>query len=59
MYVANYKVMTNVLKAGFVMTKKTSSKASVGAMTSSMHKSLYLPLAKMSSQGTLMVTGLW
>ena len=56
-YVANYNVMTNAFKAGFVMTK-TSSKPSVGTMTSSMRRSLYLPLARMSSQGILMATGL-
>jgi len=41
-YEANYNVMTNALKTGFVMTK-TSSKASMGTKTSSMCILLYLP----------------
>ena len=56
-FVAKYNVMTNAFKAEFVM-RKTSSKPSVGAMTSSMYRSLYLPLVRTSSQKTLMITEL-
>ena len=54
-YMENYTVMTNELKAGFLMVKKTFSKQSEGTTASSKHK--YLALARMSSKGNLIANG--
>ena len=58
-YVAKYDVMTNALKAGFVTTEKDLFQAIHGHYDFINAQVIVFALGRMSSQGTLMVTGLW